>query len=52
LLEKARATKLAEAAAAAKGDAFATVQAADAELEAEEDDTVDVINPETGEVRG
>lgn len=65
LLEKARAAKLAEAAAAAKaaakaaagtvdggGDANAAFAAADAELEGGEleDDTVDVVNPETGEV--
>jgi hypothetical protein len=59
LQETARAAKLAEAAAAAKaagaaGDAGAAAAAADAaaveQLGEEEDDTIDVINPETGEV--
>jgi len=62
LLERARAAKLAEAAAAAKaaakasgGTAATAAAAAEPSEEViegeEEDDTVDVINPETGEVR-
>jgi hypothetical protein len=59
LLERARAAKLAEAAAEAKAAAAGSVTADGAVVaavadiaEEEDDDTVDVINPETGEVRG
>jgi predicted secreted protein len=60
LLEQARAAKLAEAAAAAKAAAAGSTATSDGAVDAavadvaeeEEDDTVDVINPETGEVSG